>query len=95
MGVNALNEDAQKVISKAFEVLKSKDNNNSTTIKAILKQADAYDEFGNIDARKLRPEDLANIRKITEHKFSWTYDSNAGEAILIKEERSKNKKLKP
>lgn len=80
-----LNEDAQKVISAAFEALKSKDNITSTTVKSILKDADAYDEYGNIDARKLSPEALANIKKITEHKFSWTYDSNAGEAILIKD----------
>lgn len=83
--IYTLNKEAQEAVTKAFEVMKSKDNNNSNLIRAMLKEADAYDDYGNIDARKLTADHISNIRKLTEHKYSWTYDSNAGEAILIKE----------
>lgn len=80
-----LNQDAKDIVTNAFKTLKSEDNINNSTIKKIIQNADAYDEFGNIDPRKLSKEDIAKIKKLTEHKFSWTYDSNAGEAVLIKE----------
>jgi len=83
--IYTLDESTQKIISDAFAAIKSKDNPGSKDISRILKDADAYDEFGNIDPRKLSADQIASIKKLTEHKFSWTYDSNAGEAILIKD----------
>ena len=80
-----LDKDTQKVINEAFETLKVKDNNKSSFVKKILNDANAFDEYGNIDPRKLNADQLALIKKTTEHKFSWTYESNAGEAILIKD----------
>lgn len=83
--VYTIDEASQEVINNAFKALKSEDNTNSAKIRKILKDANAYDDYGTLDPRKLSPEDIEKIKKLTEHKFSWTYDSNAGEAILIKE----------
>ena len=83
--IYSLNEEAQKTISAAFAALKVKDNPNSTELKKLLKDSDAYDDFGNLDARKLTAEQISKIKELTQHKYSWTYDSNAGEAILIKD----------
>ena len=80
-----ISKEAQKQIDDAFAILKDKDNIKSQRIKKILDDADAYDEFGNIDARKLSSEDLAEIRELVKHKYDFSYDSNAGEAILIKD----------
>jgi hypothetical protein len=80
-----INDDAKKAIFKAFDILKDKDNVNSEKIREILNKANAYDEFGNIDPRKLSDEDIDTIRNLTKHKYDFSYDSNAGEAILIKD----------
>jgi len=83
--IYTLDAATQKIISDSFAALKSKDNTSSFEVKKILKDSDAYDRYGNIDARKLSTEQLTKIKQLTEHKFSWTYESNAGEAILIKD----------
>lgn len=87
--IYTLNPETQKIISDAFAALKSKDGSSDNTaapaIKKILKDSDAYDSYGNIDARKLTAEQIKQIKNLTAHKFSWGYESNAGEAILIKD----------
>lgn len=80
-----IDNESRKAITKAFEILKDKDNVNSKNVREILDRANAYDEFGNIDPRKLSDKDIANIHKATKHKYDFSYDSNAGEAILIKD----------
>lgn len=80
-----LNEDAQKAITNAFKTLKDEDNVKSKQVKKILNDANAFDDFGNIDPRKLSDEDIAKIKELTKHKYDFSYDSNAGEAILIKD----------
>lgn len=80
-----LNDEAQAAISAAFEVLKSKDHVKSSGVKSILKAADAYDKFGNIDARKLSPADITKIRNLTMSNLQLMYDTSAGESSLIKE----------
>ena len=80
-----LNEDAQKAITNAFKTLKDEDNVKSKKVRKILNDANAFDEFGNIDPRKLSDKDIADIKELTKHKYDFSYDSNAGEAILIKD----------
>lgn len=83
--VYTLDDETKIKIFDAFKTLKDEDNLNADFIKRILKKANAYDEYGNIDPRKLSDEDIANIKEKTQHKYSWTYESDAGEAILIKD----------
>ena len=80
-----LNEDAQKAITDAFKTLKDEDNVKSKQVRKILNDANTFDDFGNIDPRKLSDEDIAKIKELTKHKYDFSYDSNAGEAILIKD----------
>lgn len=80
-----LNKEAKDKIDEAFSILKDEDNLKSAKIKKIINDANAYDEFGNIDARKLSDKDIATIKELTKHKYDFSYDSNAGEAILIKD----------
>lgn len=80
-----INEDAQKAIDKAFDIMKDEDNIKNKKIRKILNDANAFDNFGNVDPRKLSDKDLANIKELTKHKYDFSYDSNAGEAILIKD----------
>lgn len=80
-----LDENAQKAITDAFKTLKDEDNVKSKQIRKILNDANAFDDFGNIDPRKLSDEDIAKIKELTKHKYDFSYDSNAGEAILIKD----------
>ena len=80
-----LDETANKAIEKAFDLLKDEDNVKSKKIRNIIDKAMAYDDFGNIDPRKLNDKDLETIRNLTKHKYDFSYDSNAGEAILIKD----------
>lgn len=80
-----LDNDAQKAISNAFKILKDEDNIRSSQVRKILNDANAFDDFGNIDPRKLSDEDIAKIKELTKHKYDFSYDSNAGEAILIKD----------
>lgn len=80
-----LNKEAKDKINEAFSILKDEDNLKSAKIKKIIDDANAYDEFGNVDARKLNDKDIATIKELTKHKYDFSYDSNAGEAILIKD----------
>lgn len=80
-----LNKEAKDKINEAFSILKDEDNLKSAKIKKIIDDANAYDEFGNVDARKLSDKDIATIKVLTKHKYDFSYDSNAGEAILIKD----------
>ena len=80
-----IDDETQKAINNAFNILKDKDNVNNDFIREILNRANAYDAFGNIDPRKLSDKDIAEIKEATEHKYNYSYDSNAGEAILIKD----------
>ena len=41
--------------------------------------------FGNIDARKLSTDYIKRIHELTKHKYDFSYDSSAGEAVLIKD----------
>ena len=81
----AVDKDTQKIIDKAFNTMKDEDNTKSFKVREILDKANAYDEFGNIDPRKLSDADIAKIKDLTKHKYDFSYDSNAGEAILIKD----------
>lgn len=80
-----LNKEAKDKINEAFSILKDEDNLKSAKIKKIIDDANAYDEFGNVDARKLSDKDIATIKELTKHKYDFSYDSNAGEAILVKD----------
>lgn len=80
-----LNKEAKDKINEAFSILKDEDNLKSAKIKKIIDDANAYDEFGNVDARKLSDKDIATIKELTKHKYDFSYDNNAGEAILIKD----------
>lgn len=80
-----LNKEAKDKINEVFSILKDEDNLKSAKIKKIIDDANAYDEFGNVDARKLSDKDIATIKELTKHKYDFSYDSNAGEAILIKD----------
>lgn len=80
-----LNKEAKDKINEAFSILKDEDNLKSAKIKKIIDDANAYNEFGNVDARKLSDKDIATIKELTKHKYDFSYDSNAGEAILIKD----------
>lgn len=80
-----INKEAKDKINEAFSILKDEDNLKSAKIKKIIDDANAYDEFGNVDARKLNDKDIATIKELTKHKYDFSYDSNAGEAILIKD----------
>lgn len=84
--VYRLTPEANKKVIAAFNILGDISNPNSKSkfIKRILANAKAYDKYGNIDARKLSDADIDAIRKFTESKYTSGYDSNAGEAILIK-----------
>lgn len=84
----SIDKDAREALNKAYKILSVNDapeSNKSTRIKAILDKANAYDIFGNIDPTKLTDEDIREIKEITESKYTNKYDSNAGDAILIKD----------
>lgn len=83
--IYVLDNDSREIITKAFATLKDNYNINKDQVGNILRKADAYDDKGNIDPTKLSEEDLKRIKEITAHKYHWYYESNAGEAILIKE----------
>lgn len=76
-----VDKETNKAINEAFAKLGDKNNPKNKQIRTIIEQANAYDEFGNIDARKLSNEDIAKIKEICKYK----YDKDAGERILIKE----------
>ena len=97
-----LNEEAKNKIDEAFSILNGEDNLkrtnsekdnakinkilNKAKIKKIIDDANAYDEFGNIDARKLSNEDIATIKKLTEHRYDFSSNNdNIRRAILIKD----------
>ncbi len=80
-----INKEVKDKINEAFSILKDEDNLNNAKIKKIIDDANAYDEFGNVDARKLSDKDITTIKVLTKHKYDFSYDSNAGEAILIKD----------
>lgn len=97
-----LNEEAKNKIDKAFSILNGEDNLkrtnsekdnakinkilNKAKIKKIIDDANAYDEFGNIDARKLSNEDIATIKKLTEYRYDFSSNNdNIRRAILIKD----------
>lgn len=81
-----LTPEAKLKVKKAFETLGDITNPNSKSkfINEILSKAKAYDEYGNIDARKLSADDIKAIKEFTQNKYTGSYDSNAGDAILIK-----------
>ena len=81
----SLDNDTKKAIFSAFKILKDEDNVSSNKVQAILSKANAYDMFGNIDARKLSTDDIKRIHELTKHKYDFSYDSSAGEAVLIKD----------
>lgn len=85
--VYKLSDEANKKVYNAFNILRDEDNPNSKSkfIKSIISKANAYDEYGNIDPRKLSADDIKKIREATINKYTRDYDSNAGEAILIKD----------
>lgn len=80
-----LNKEAKDKIDEAFSILKDEDNLKSAKIKKIIDDTNAYDEFGNVDARKLSDKDIATIKELTKYKYDFSYDSNVEEAILIKD----------
>lgn len=97
-----LNEEAKNKIDEAFSILNGEDNLkrtnsekdnakinkilNKAKIKKIIDDANAYDEFGNIDARKLSNEDIAAIKKLTEYRYDFSSNNdNTRRAILIKD----------
>lgn len=97
-----LNEEAKNKIDEAFSILNGEDNLkrtnsekdnakinkilNKAKIKKIIDDANAYDEFGNIDARKLSNEDIATIKKLTEYRYDFSSNNdNIKRAILIKD----------
>lgn len=97
-----LNEEAKNKIDEAFSILNGEDNLkrtnsekdnakinkilNKAKIKKIIDDANAYDEFGNIDARKLSNEDIATIKKLTEYRYDFSSNNdNIRRAILIKD----------
>lgn len=97
-----LNEEAKNKIDEAFSILNGEDNLkrtnsekdnakinkilNKAKIKKIIDDANAYDEFGNIDARKLSNEDIATIKKLTEYRYDFSINNdNIRRAILIKD----------
>lgn len=97
-----LNEKAKNKIDEAFSILNGEDNLkrtnsekdnakinkilNKAKIKKIIDDANAYDEFGNIDARKLSNEDIATIKKLTEYRYDFSSNNdNIRRAILIKD----------
>ena len=51
-------------------------------LRKIIDDANAYDEFGNVDARKLSNEEIATIKELTEHRYDFSY------AIMITLERA-------
>lgn len=83
--VYKLNEKANQQLSEAFKTLSDRDNVTSKEVKELLKNANAYDAYGNIDPRKLNEQQLQNLRRLTMSKYAKDYDSNAGESILIKD----------
>lgn len=97
-----LNEEAKNKIDEAFSILNGEDNLkrtnsekdnakinkilNKAKIKKIIDDANTYDEFGNIDARKLSNEDIATIKKLTEYRYDFSSNNdNIRRAILIKD----------
>lgn len=83
--IRTMTDEASNVINNAFNILKSEDHTKSKEVKRIIDKNDALDANGNIDARKIAKEDIAKIKNRLEHKFSWTYDNNAGDAVLVKD----------
>ena len=47
-----LDENTQKAITDAFKTLKDEDNVKSKQVRKILNDANAFDDFGNIDPCK-------------------------------------------
>lgn len=80
-----LDINAQNILDNAFKALSVRDDNKSKELKELIKEANAIDEYGNIDARKLSKQQILLIKMLTQSKYSKEYDSNAGEAILIKD----------
>lgn len=81
----SIDKESKEKILKAFsKVNRSNTESKNVKIREIIKLANAYDEFGRIDPRKLSPEDIAEIKKLHERKFAG-YDNALGEAMLIKE----------
>lgn len=75
----------KKIIYDAFATMKVKDNTDNPKINRLFIKDNAFDEYGNKDPRKLSKESLRIIKELTINKYNFDYDSNAGEAILIKD----------
>lgn len=80
-----LSDEANEILNNAFKTLSDRDNVNAPKIRQLLKDANAYDAYGNIDPRKLTPQQIKMVKNLTMSKYAKDYDSNAGESILIKD----------
>lgn len=79
-----LDAESAKAIHDAFKVLQSEDNNGNEFVRGVLERAGAYDRYGHIDARKLKPSDIELLKNHAESKFKYNYDNNNGDGMLIK-----------
>lgn len=61
---SSINDEANAIIIKAFEVLQDDNNTINSEIQSIIDNEKAFDDYGNIDPRKLSNKALSNIRKL-------------------------------
>ena len=59
-----IDEEINDKIIKAFDTLRDENNTTNSEIQLIIDLDKAYDEYGNIDPRKLSKESIDKIRKI-------------------------------
>lgn len=79
-----LDEDTQKIINDAFKAFMPNTHKPDNRVKSILDGKNAYDPYGNIDARKLSSEDIAKIKEAYETDYLSNYRTTIEKVNLIK-----------
>ena len=69
-----VDEDSKNKIADAFAVLK-KENPTNSKIKKILQDANAYDNYGNFDPRKLTNKQIKEIKELYESQYNINNDN--------------------
>ena len=82
--VYKVDEATQTKISDAFALLR-KEKSANNRIKQIIKNANAYDNYGNFDPRKLSHSELAEIKSIYESEYEDYDEDGSTKNRLIKD----------
>lgn len=78
-----IDEESNKILLEQYAKFEKGENDKRIRIQSILKDKDVYDEYGNLDPRKISDEDMAAIRKIYTSDAVKRYEEDGEESKII------------